>query len=109
MAWLVGTCVFLGLAAIASGIVTLRTGWVLPTARHHVTRPPLHGIGAVLAGASPFLQGLLHFGILPSVPWEVRFFGGNGLLLAGLLLIALSQLLPLPRDHDRRVENPTGA
>lgn len=58
MAWVVGTGGFLGLLAISWGIVTLRTGWILPTARRHVTRPKLHGLGAVLTGASTLLQSL---------------------------------------------------
>lgn len=100
MAWVVGTGAFLGLLAIALGIVTLRTGWILPTARRHVTRPQLHGLGALLTGSSVVLQGLFYFRVLPSVSWEVRFLGGNALLFAGLLLIALSQLLPLRRNLD---------
>lgn len=100
MDWVVGTGAFLGLLAIALGIVTLRTGWILPTARRHVTRPQLHGLGALLVGASVLLQGLFYFRILPSVSWEGRFFGGNALLFAGILLIALSQLLPLRRNPD---------
>ncbi|MEW2299948.1 hypothetical protein AB0958_08190 [Streptomyces sp. NPDC006655] len=95
------------LLLIASGVVTLRTGWTLPTARRHVTRPRLHGLGALLMGISLFLQGLLHFRVLPSVSWDARFFGGNALLLAGLLLIILSQLLPLRRSRDHT--NPSGA
>ncbi|GAA2260800.1 hypothetical protein GCM10010415_24050 [Streptomyces atrovirens] len=100
MAWVVGTGVLIGLLAVASGISTLRTGWLLPTARRHVTRPRLHGFGALLVGASVLLHSLFYFHILPSVSWEVRFFGGNALLLAGLLLIALSQLLPQRRNSD---------
>ncbi|MFD8645518.1 hypothetical protein ACFV14_35020 [Streptomyces zaomyceticus] len=101
MAWVVGTGGFLGLLAIALGIVTLRTGWILPTARRHVIRHKLHGLGALLTGASALLQSLLYFHILPSVSWNVRFFGGNALLFAGLTLIALSQLLPLRRNADQ--------
>ena len=100
MAWAVGTGAFLGLLAITLGIITLRTGWILPTARRHVTRPRLHGLGALLTGASIVLQGLFYFRVLPSVSWEARFFGGNALLFAGLLLIFLSQLLPLRRNPD---------
>lgn len=107
MAWVVGTGAFLGLLAIALGIVTLRTGWILPTARRHVTRSKLHGLGALLTGASPLLQSLFYFRILPSVSWEVRFLGGNAVLLAGLCLIALSQLLPLHRNRDHA--DPSGA
>ncbi|WP_326772783.1 hypothetical protein [Streptomyces sp. NBC_01445] len=90
----------MGLLAIALGIVTLRTGWMLPTARRHVARPQLHGLGALLTGASVVLQGLFYFRVLPSVSWEARFFTGNALLLAGLLLIALSQLLPLRQNPN---------
>ncbi|MFF2186503.1 hypothetical protein [Streptomyces sp. NPDC058155] len=100
MAWVVGLGALLGLLAVTSGIVTLRTGWIVPTARRHVTRPRLHGLGALLTGTSLFLQSLFHFLALPSVSWEARFFGGNALLLSGLLLIAFSQLLPLRRSHD---------
>ncbi|WP_405483469.1 hypothetical protein [Streptomyces sp. NBC_00009] len=106
MAWVVGTGAFLGLLAIALGIVTLRTGWMLPTARCHVTRPQLHGLGALLTGASVVLQGLFYFRVLPSVSWEARFFTGNALLLAGLLLIALSQLLPLRQNLNHA--DPSG-
>ncbi|WP_407840610.1 hypothetical protein ACE1OC_36595 [Streptomyces sp. DSM 116496] len=98
MAWVVGTGALLGLLAIALGIVTLRTGWILPTARRHVIRPQLHGLGALLTGASALLQSLFYFRALPSVSWEVRFFGGNAFLFAGLLLIALSQMLPPRRS-----------
>ncbi|MFI8370058.1 hypothetical protein [Streptomyces sp. NPDC085466] len=97
----------MGLLAIALGIVALRTGWILPTARRHVTRPKLHGLGVLLMGASPLLQSLFYFRILPSVSWDVRFFGGNAILLAGLLLIALSQLLPLRRNLGHA--DPSGA
>lgn len=106
MAWVVGTGALLGLVAIALGIVTLRTGWIVPTARRHVTRPQLHGLGALLTGTSVVLQGLFYFRIVPSVSWEARFFGGNALLLGGLLLMALSQLLPLHRNRDHT--DPSG-
>ncbi|WP_448315342.1 hypothetical protein [Streptomyces sp. CO7] len=102
MAWVVGTGAFLGLLVLVSGIVTLRTGWIVPTARRHVTRPRLHGLGALLTGGSVVLQSLFHFRVLPGVSWDVRFFGGNALLFTGLLLIALGQLLPLrgSREHS---------
>jgi multisubunit Na+/H+ antiporter MnhB subunit len=106
MAWVVGAGAFLGLLAIALGIVTLRTGWIVPTARRHVTRPRLHGLGALLTGSSLVLQGLFYFRVLPSDSWEARFFGGNALFLAGLLLIVLSQLLPLGRSRDHT--DPSG-
>ncbi|MER8031231.1 hypothetical protein ABTZ78_19975 [Streptomyces bauhiniae] len=101
MAWVVGVGMFLGLLAIGAGITTLRTGWMVPTARRRVTRPRLHGLGAVLTGASVLLQGLCYFRVLPDVPWEARFFGGNALLFGGLLLVALSQMLPLRGDGER--------
>ncbi|MFB6857709.1 hypothetical protein ACFCWV_35275 [Streptomyces sp. NPDC056341] len=106
MAWVVGTGAFFGLLAITGGIVTLRTGWIPPMARRHVTRPQLHGLGALLMGASLVLQGLFYFRVLPSVSWEARFFGGNALLFGGLLLIALSQLLPPRRNLDHA--DPSG-
>ncbi|MFI6875119.1 hypothetical protein ACIBL6_16950 [Streptomyces sp. NPDC050400] len=107
MAWVVGAGALLGILAIASGIVTLRTGWVLPTARGHVARPQLHGIGTLFIGSNLVLQSLAHFGALPDVSWEVRFFGGNALLFGGFLLIALSQLLPLRRGRGR--VDPSGS
>ncbi|MFV5995816.1 hypothetical protein ACNPQM_26150 [Streptomyces sp. NPDC056231] len=106
MAWVAGAGMFMGLLAIAWGIVTLRTGWILPWARRHVTRPRLHGLGALATGASPLMQGLFYFRFLPSASWEVRFFGGNALLLMGLLLIATSQLLPPRRSPDHT--HPSG-
>jgi phosphoglycerol transferase MdoB-like AlkP superfamily enzyme len=100
MAWVVGTGAFLGVLAIALGILALRTGWVAPTVRRQVTRPKLHGLGALLAGTSVLLQSLFYFRILPSASWEVRFFGGNAFLFAGLLLIVLSQLLRPRQSPD---------
>ncbi|WP_326706115.1 hypothetical protein [Streptomyces cyaneofuscatus] len=100
MAWVVGAGMLLGLLFIAMGTATLRTGWLLPTARRHVTRPQLHGLGALLTGASLVLQSLLHFRVLPGVSWEVRFYGGNALLLGGMLLLLVSQTLPLRRGRD---------
>jgi len=101
VAWVVGTGLLLGMLLIAMGTVTLRTGWLLPTARRHVTRPQLHGLGALLMGASLALQSLMYFEILPGPSWETRFYGGNALLLGGMLLLLVSQLLPLhsSRDH----------
>ncbi|WP_405551122.1 hypothetical protein [Streptomyces sp. NBC_01171] len=106
MAWIAGTGAFLGLLAIALGIVTLRTGWILPTARRHVTRPRLHGLGGLLTGTSVVLQGFFYFRVLPRVSWEAGFFVGNALLFAGLLLIVLSQMLPLRRSQDHT--DPSG-
>ncbi|MFJ8857069.1 hypothetical protein ACIRD8_01420 [Streptomyces sp. NPDC102451] len=106
MAWVAATGMLIGLLAIALGISTLRTGWILPPARGHVTRPRLCGLDALLTGASVLLQCLVQFHILPGVSWEVRFFGGNALLLSGLLLTALSHLLPLRRKSDHA--DPSG-
>ncbi len=106
MAWAGGTSGLLGLLAIALGIVTLRTGWVLPTARYHIRRPKLHGLGALFTGMSPLLQSLFYFGVLPSASWETRFSGGNAFLLGGLLLIAVSQLLP-PHRNTEHTELPS--
>ncbi|MFF0597966.1 hypothetical protein [Streptomyces antibioticus] len=108
MAWIVGTGMLLGLLAIVAGSVTLATGWTVPTARRHVTRPRLHGFGALFMGTSLVLQSLLYFRILPSVSWEARFFGSNALLFSGLLLIGLSQSplrrrRPVPQAFDKPV------
>lgn len=72
----------MGLLAIAMGLVTLRTGWILPPARRHVTRPHLHGLGGLLIGTSLVLQGLFDFRILPSLSWDFRFFGGIAFLFS---------------------------
>ncbi|SCD70380.1 hypothetical protein GA0115243_103870 [Streptomyces sp. ScaeMP-e83] len=98
MAWVVGTNLLLGLLLIAMGSAALRTGWIVPTARRHVTRPRLYGCGALLMGASLVLQSLMYFGALPGLSWEARFLGGNALLLGGVLLMLVSQLLPTRRD-----------
>lgn len=108
MAWVVGTGGLMGLLVIALGLVTLRTGWILPTARRHVTRPRLHGLGALLTGMCPVLGGLFYFRILPNVSWEIRFFGGNAFLLAGLLLIAAGQLMPRRRGPHPDHTDPSG-
>ncbi|CAL9539088.1 hypothetical protein SUDANB132_04197 [Streptomyces sp. enrichment culture] len=47
MVWVVGISVLVGLLLIASGVGTLRTGWVLPSARRHVARPKLYGLRAL--------------------------------------------------------------
>ncbi|MFE6974004.1 hypothetical protein [Streptomyces sp. NPDC057682] len=94
MAWVVGIGAVLGLLVIALGIVTLRTGWVVPPARRHVRRHRLHALGALCTGGSVVLQSLFFFGVVPGFSWEERFVTGNALLLGGLLLIALGQLLP---------------
>ncbi|MER7173987.1 hypothetical protein [Streptomyces mesophilus] len=103
MAWVVTTNAFVGLLAIALGIVALRTGWTVPTARRHVTTPKFHGLGALLMGASLVLHSLVYVlgDVLPIVSWEARFFGGNALLIAGMVLIVLSYLLPLRRSRSR--------
>ncbi|QCW80500.1 solute carrier organic anion transporter [Streptomyces sp. S6] len=101
-----GANALLGVLAIVLGTVTLRTGWVLPTARRHVTRPRLHGVGVLLIGASLLLQSLLHFEVLPGVSWEARFYSGNALLLGGMLLLGLGYVLPLRRSE--RHARPSG-
>ncbi|WP_406360288.1 hypothetical protein OH782_37700 [Streptomyces sp. NBC_01544] len=99
----------MGLLAIAMGLVTLRTGWILPPARRHVTRPHLHGLGGLLIGTSLVLQGLFDFRILPSLSWDFRFFGGIAFLFTGLLLISASQLMaPRRRPEPDRVIDPSG-
>lgn len=98
MVWVVGVGVLVGLLVIASGVGTLRTGWVLPSARRHVVRPKLYGIGALFVGGSVLLQSLFLSRVLPSVMWEARHVGGTALLLAGLFCIARSQRLSRRRD-----------
>ncbi|MDV9190220.1 hypothetical protein R6L23_18730 [Streptomyces sp. SR27] len=84
----------LGVVVTALGVVTLRTGWVPPWTRRHVTRPRLQGIGALLVGLAVFLPGLVYFGVLPGLSWEARFFGRLALMFSGLVCVAMSQLLP---------------
>ncbi|MFB6780981.1 hypothetical protein ACFCX0_27005 [Streptomyces sp. NPDC056352] len=100
MAWAVGAGVLMGLLAITLGLVTLRKRVDPATARRHVTRPQLRGLGGLLTGTSLVLQGLFNLRILPSVTWDIRFFGGNAFLFAGLLLISASQLMAQRRGPD---------
>ncbi|GHB08209.1 hypothetical protein ACIQRS_29655 [Streptomyces termitum] len=99
MGWVVGTGAVMGLLVITLGVAALRTGWVLPVSRRHVTRPRLYGAGALVLGASLLLPGLSALRLLPGVSEETRLLGGTGLLLAGLLLLLVSQLSPLHRDR----------
>ncbi|MFF7013748.1 MULTISPECIES: hypothetical protein [Streptomyces] len=103
MAWVVGAGLLLGLLMIAMGTAALRTGWIVPTARRHVTRPRLHGCGVLLMGATLAVQSLTYFGALPSPSPQARSAGGNALLLGGMLLLLVSQSLP------RRRDSPAGA
>ncbi|MFB6841640.1 hypothetical protein [Streptomyces sp. NPDC056361] len=110
MEWVVGAGTLLGLLAIVLGALTLRTrrmGWVPPWTRRNVTRPRLLGVGAVLLGSSPFLQGLEYFGVLPGLSWDVRFFGGTALLLTGIALLGASQLLAPPPGPAPHGQAPT--
>lgn len=102
--WVVGAGMLLGVAAITLGVVTFRTGWVPPWQRHHVTRPRLLGVGAVLTGLGVFLPGLVYFGVVPDPSWEARFFGQNALILAGLACIGASQLMAPPRGRATGVQ-----
>ncbi len=98
MVWVVGVGALVGALAVAAGVATLRTGWILPTARRQVRRPRLHGYGAVCVGSSCLLQSAFYF--LPDISWNTRFFTGNAVLFTGLLLLLLSQLLPVRRAPD---------
>ncbi|MFF3602895.1 hypothetical protein [Streptomyces sp. NPDC002463] len=97
VAWVVGAGLLLGLLGTVLAGVVLRTGWVPPWNRRHVTRPWLFGAGILMASLGNVLMGLEYFGVLPEVSWEVRFFVGNGVIWAGVLLIGASQVLPLLR------------
>ncbi|MFI0901277.1 hypothetical protein [Streptomyces sp. NPDC020983] len=99
MIWVAGPGAVVGLLVIASGWATLRTGWLPPLARRHAGRPQLHAAGALVAGASVTGQALFGLGVLPGLPWQERFLGGNAVLLAGLALIVLGQMLPPRRDR----------
>ncbi|MEV7088422.1 hypothetical protein AB0O07_21460 [Streptomyces sp. NPDC093085] len=101
MVWVAGVGLLVGILAIGMGAVTLRTGWVPPTVRRRGVRTRLHGAGVALTGTSLVLQGLLALRVLPAVPWEAGFYGGNALLIGGLVLIVLSRFLSRRRDPDR--------
>ncbi|MFK0225767.1 hypothetical protein ACIQUL_08375 [Streptomyces sp. NPDC090303] len=96
----------LGVVVIALGVVTYRTYWVPPWSRGHVKRPRLLGGGSVLSGLGVLLPGLVHFGVVPDLSWEVRFFGANALMLSGFACIAASQLLGPPRARTPRGDGP---
>ncbi|KUN77071.1 hypothetical protein AQJ66_34240 [Streptomyces bungoensis] len=89
-----GAGVALGALLIASGIASLRTGWVPPWVRRRVTRPRLFGVGALLVGTPEVVQGLLYFQSAFALSWEVRFLGGNLLTFAGLALLVAGHMLP---------------
>ncbi|MFB7710094.1 hypothetical protein [Streptomyces sp. NPDC056105] len=91
MKWFVGIGVLGGLALITAGVASMRTGWTLPWSRR-VTRPSVYGLGTLLVGVACVVQGALYFRILPSPPWEVRFFGLDVLVFSGLILIGVSQM-----------------
>ncbi|MEU8831724.1 hypothetical protein [Streptomyces sp900116325] len=97
MEWVVGSGMFLGLLAIALGLVSIRTGWTLPGGRRRVTRPRIYGLGALLVGAPCVIQGLFYFHFVPSPSWEFRFFGTNVLMFSGLILMGVSQMRPSRR------------
>jgi hypothetical protein len=90
--WIVAGGMVLGALLMALGTAALRTGWTLPWARRHVTRPGMYGLGGVLMGLPVFVQGFFYFDIVPEPSWEVRFFGMNVLLLSGIALSGISQL-----------------
>lgn len=100
MSWVVAVGMIGGMALLALGAVSLRTGWTL--ARRHVSRPRLYGLGALLVGTPCFLQGLFYFRLIPVPSWEARFFGCNALLFAGLTLLAVSQMLPAREAGPQR-------
>ena len=108
LVWVVGAGMLLGVLSIALGVVTFRTGWAPPWSRRHVTRPRLLGTGAVLTGLGVFLPGLVYFGVVPDLSWEVRFFGQNALVLAGLVCIGASRLMAPPRGGNPHGEAPHG-
>ncbi|MFI2347939.1 hypothetical protein ACH492_13020 [Streptomyces sp. NPDC019443] len=97
MEWVAGCGMVLGLLAIALGTASIRTGWTLPWVRRRVTRPRIHGLGALLVGAPCVMQGLFYFRIVPSPSWEIRFFATNALTFSGLILIGAAHVLTTRR------------
>jgi hypothetical protein len=102
MPWVIAGGMLGGIALLALGAVALRTGWTPPWTRRHVSRPALYGLGALLLGTPCLAQGVFYFRLLPVPSWEIRFFGCNGLLLAGLTLLAVSQMLPAHQPGSQR-------
>lgn len=89
--------VVVALLFAASGVAAITRGWVLPWNRRHVRRVRLYGWGQSVAASGLCCQvvfGLVSSGI------GIRQWGtltGGGLLLTGLLVMAVSQ-----RGGDRQ-------
>ncbi|MFF7442627.1 hypothetical protein [Streptomyces sp. NPDC008122] len=92
---MVGAGLSLGILGTVLAGVVLVTRWVPPWNRGHVASPLLFGVGILMASLGNVLMGLEYFGVLPEVSWEVRFFGFNGMTWAGVLVIGVSQILPV--------------
>ncbi|WP_406277345.1 hypothetical protein OHT93_34885 [Streptomyces sp. NBC_00191] len=98
MGWVVGVGMALGLLGIVLGTASIRTGWTLPCVRRRVTRPRMHGLGVLLVSTTCVVQGLFYFHLVPSLTWEIRFFGANALTFSGLILVAAGQMMEPPRS-----------
>ncbi|MGW1762202.1 hypothetical protein [Streptomyces mirabilis] len=84
--------VLLALLIAASGLAAVTSGWVLPMNRRHVRAPRVYGWGQLVVAFALCWQ--LVFGLMISDS-DVRPLGtliGAAILLAGLIVMMVSQL-----------------
>ncbi|MFG2368195.1 hypothetical protein ACGFY3_42315 [Streptomyces mirabilis] len=84
--------VLLALLIAASGLAAVTSGWVLPMNRRHVRAPRIYGWGQLVVAFALCWQ--LVFGLMISDS-DVRPLGtliGAAILLAGLIVMMVSQL-----------------
>ncbi|MHA5054291.1 hypothetical protein [Streptomyces sp. SD15] len=84
--------VLLALLIATSGVAAVTSGWVLPMNRRHVRAPRIYGWGQLMVAFALCWQ--LVFGLMISDS-EVRPLGtliGAAILLAGLIVMMVSQL-----------------
>ncbi|MFD8211257.1 hypothetical protein ACFV2S_33240 [Streptomyces sp. NPDC059695] len=75
---------------VAGGVAALRTGWVMPWQRRWVHRPRLFGWAMVTVAGSAAFQASTAL-IAPRGIGAVAQGAALGLLLAGMILLTLSQ------------------
>ncbi|WP_432044074.1 hypothetical protein [Streptomyces cadmiisoli] len=83
--------VLVALLIAASGVAAITRGWVLPWNRRHIRRVRLYGWGQLIVAVGLCWQVV--FGLLVSGIGVRQFMTltGSGLLLAGLIVMMVSQ------------------
>ncbi|MFB7110482.1 hypothetical protein [Streptomyces sp. NPDC056291] len=83
--------VLVALLAAASGIAAVTRGWVLPWNRHRVRRVRLYGWGQLMVAVAVGRQAVFWWVISDPIVRSWAVLPGSGLLVAGLLVMAVSQ------------------